>query len=370
MMVTNETIKQKNWRNSWRNLRFLAIVLLCTCLLLTACTDAQIEESADIIMDILSYISDDSDANVAGDSDVNVTEDSENTVSTYGEMIVHFIDVGQADATLFIQDGHTMLFDTATASRGDDLVDYLRDLDIDYIDVLVLSHPHNDHMGGSATVLNNMEVGKIYGPDIFSISSLDTYQWFTNMIDTVDVIDFEKNQGLPEDEQTSIWHFPRNDNGEFDKFNLGDAIVEFYAPLEDEYSDLNDYSICAKVTFGTVDIFLTGDATSNVEKALISEGYDLDIEIFQASHHGSNTGNSKEFLEAMSPNDIVISCGMNNRHSHPSKSVVELYEEMGITVYRTDESGHIVLTTNGTEYSFDKQPGTYTSGSEYKAKGE
>ena len=75
---------------------------------------------------------------------------------------------------------------------------------------------------------------------------------------------------------------------------------------------------------------------------------------------------ASKFLEAMSPDDIVISCGMKNRHSHPIKSVVELYEEMGITVYRTDESGNIVMTTDGTEYSFDKKPGTYTSGAEYK----
>ena len=57
------------------------------------------------------------------------------------------------------------------------------------------------------------------------------------------------------------------------------------------------------------------------------------------------------------------------RHNHPVKSVVELYEEMKIPVYRTDESGHIVMTTNGKTYSFDKQPGTYTSGAEYKQKG-
>lgn len=352
--MANETIKRKRWRK----LRLLTAVLLCVCFLLAGCTDEQIEDSLNLLLDIAFEVLD-SDA----------TEETQATLAVEGEMTVHFIDVGQADATLFVQNGHTMLFDAATKSRGDELVEYIKNLGIEYIDVLVLSHPHDDHMGGSAEVLNNIEVGVVYGPDIFNINSLDDIGWYEDMIGAIKKIDMERNQDVPEDEQTSIWHFPRNDEGEFAKFNIGDATVEFYAPLEDEYSDLNDYSICAKVTFGTVDILLTADATTSVEKALLEEGYDLDIEIFQASHHGSDTGNSKEFLDAISPECIVISCGMKNRYNHPVKSVVELYEEMEITVYRTDESGDIVMTTDGTEYSFDKEPGTYTSGAEYKAEG-
>jgi len=353
--VANETVK----KNVWRRFKNVAIVMLCMCLSLTACTDEEIQDFVDVGFDILVAV-----------LESLATESSEVPVNVEGEMIVHFIDVGQADATLFIQNGHTMLFDTATADRGNELVEYLHNLGIYYIDVVVLSHPHDDHMGGSATLLSNIEVGVIYGPDIFNISVLDENDWYDNMLDAIDEIDLAKNEGIPQDEHTSIWHFPRNDNGEFAKFNIGDAVVEFYAPLEDEYSDLNDYSICAKVTFGTVDVFLTGDATTKVEKALIEEGYDLDIEIFQAAHHGSSTSNSRKFLEAMSPDCIVISCGMKNRHNHPSQSVIELYEEMNITVYRTDESGDIVMTTDGTKYSFNKKPGTYTSGAEYKAKGE
>ena len=322
-MVANETIKKKRLRN-------LIIVILV------------------IVHLFYSFIS------------------PEESINVQGQMTVHFIDVGQADATLFIQDGHVMLFDAATKKRGDDLVRYIQKLGIEYIDVLVLTHPHDDHMGGAAEVLNNIEVGVIYAPDVFNINSLDTLGWYNDMLDAVDKIDHERNKDIPEDEQTSIWHFPRNDAGKFAKFNIGDAIVEFYSPLEDEYSDLNDYSICAKVTFGSIDVFLTGDATENVEKSLISEGFDLDVEVFQASHHGSDTGNSKEFLEELSPECIVISCGMENRYNHPSKSVIELYEEMDIPVYRTDESGDIVMTTDGTVYSFDKEPGTYTSGAEYK----
>lgn len=368
--MANETINSKG--SGWRKLKLLIIFPLCTSIFLTGCTEEDVDNTVSTVFDVLENIlAEDETSNESLNSqDTQNNQNSQTVINVDGEMTVHFIDVGQADATLFVQDGHVMLFDAATKNRGDELVEYIENLGIEYIDVLVLSHPHDDHMGGSAEVLNNIEVGMVYGPDIFDISSLDTIGWYNDMLDAVDKIDTERNKGIPEDKQTSIWKFPRNDKGEFAKFNIGDAIVEFYAPLEDEYSDLNDYSICAKVTYGTVDLFFTADATSNVEEALIAEGYNLDVEIFQASHHGSDTGNSKEFLEAMSPECIVISCGMENRYNHPVKSVVDLYKEMKIPVYRTDESGNIVMTTNGTEYSFDKENGTYTSGEEYKTKGD
>lgn len=364
-MVATETIKKK--KKGFRHLSFLLSILLVMCLLLTGCTDQQVEDMVDIGIDILIEVLTPEDETTSETE--GTTPPNSEIVAVDGTMEVHFIDVGQADATLIIQGGKVMLFDAATKGRGDELVAYIQALGIDYIDVVVLSHPHDDHMGGAAELLNNVKVGKVYGPDIFELmDSLgeDTPGWYEDMVNAVDAIDAEQNKGVPEEQQTSIWHFPRNSNGEFAKFNIGEAIVEFYAPLEDKYSDKNDYSICAKVTFGTVDIMFTGDATSSVEKDLIEEGYNLDVEIFQAGHHGSDTSNSEDFLEAMSPECIVISCGMKNKYNHPVESVIELYKEMNIPVYRTDESGNIVMTTDGTTYSFNVEPGTYTSGADYK----
>lgn len=352
-MVAIETIK----KNRRRSLKLLLMLLLCLQILLTGCTDQQTQEYINTALDFILEVLEDS-------------EPEEAIVESEDTMTVHFIDVGQADATLIEQNGHVMLFDAATKNRGDELVEYIKNLSIEYIDVLILSHPHDDHMGGAAKVLNNIEVGTVYGPDIFNITDLENLGWYNDMIEAIDRIDSKRNRGVPEEEQTSIWKFPRNDKEEFAKFNIGKAIVEFYAPLEDEYSDKNDYSICAKVTLGTVDIMFTGDATTSVESALIEEGYNLDVEIFQAAHHGSYTGNSKEFLKAMSPEVIVISCGMKNKYNHPSASVIELYKKMKIPVYRTDEAGTVVMTTDGKNYSFNKEQGTYTSGEQYKAEGD
>ena len=357
-MVANETVK----RSGWRKVRFLAVIVLCISIFLTGCSDQQVEDFVEIGVDILLEM-------ISPDTEETQGTEGSQILEVDGNMEVHFVDVGQADATLIIHDGNVMLFDAATKNRGDELVEYIKGLGIEKIDVLVLSHPHDDHMGGAGYVLSNLEVEAVYGPDIFDIEDLDTLGWYNHMMDAIDAIDAERNQGLKEEEWVSVWKLPRNEKGEFAKFNIGDAVVEFLAPLEDEYSDKNDYSICAKVTYGTIDIMFTGDATSAVEKALITEGYNLDVEVFQSSHHGSDTGNSREFLDAMTPECIVISCGMKNRYNHPVKSVMELYEELGIPVYRTDESGNVVMTTDGTTYSFNVPVGTYTSGAEYKQEG-
>lgn len=379
-----EFIKKNSWR---RNISIILLVILLICNLLF--TNQSFEDFVNTAFEIMEApLSETEGPNnqptspVPTHSTTTTTESDSTIISTVdGQMSIHFIDVGQSDATLFIHNDEVMLFDAALASRGDELVSYLQELGIDHIDVLVLSHPHDDHMGGAAEVLNNISVDVIYGPDIFELMEPDdetsateeqssktkTPGWYDDMIDSINTIDAEKNKGISEDKQTSIWHFPRNEDGEFAKFNIGGAVVEFLAPLEDSYSDKNDYSICAIISYGNIDIMMTADATSNVEKALIAEGYDLDVEIFHASHHGSNTGNSREFLNAMTPECVIISCGMKNRYNHPTKSVVDLYEELGIIVYRTDESGNIVMTTDGTTYSFDVQPGTYTSGAEYNS---
>ena len=353
----------------------LALIILCSATFSTASTDEEIGETVNLVLDVVEELlpSPQSNPNSTDASSTNNGTDTSNQPSfpnVDGGMQIHFIDVGQADATLFVQDGHTMLFDAATKSSGDELTQYIQNLGFDYIDVLVLTHPHDDHMGGAAKILNNLEVGTVYGPDIFSIKSLDTIGWYNDMLEAVDSIDQERNKGVDESNQTSIWHFPRDEDGNFEKFYIGQAFVEFYAPLEEEYSDLNDYSICAKVSFGEFDILLTGDATSKVEKDLLLQNYDLQSEVFHSAHHGSNTGNSKEFLEAINPENIVISCGMRNRYNHPVESVMDLYEKMNVPVYRTDESGNIVLTTDGTTYSFNTAPGTYISGAEYNEKGE
>lgn len=360
--MANETRKTK--KKSYRSIALLIAIAILIGTMFTGCTDQQVEDGIGIVFDIIIEM-------LGGDSETEPegtggTESPKPVVPVEGEMEVHFIDVGQADSTLIICGDKVMLFDAATYNRGDEIAEYLLNLGIDYIDVLVLSHPHDDHMGGVAPLLKEINVGTIYCPDIEEVMEKNTTDWYELMREAIEDRYIFNNPGSKPKEWTKIIVLPRDKDGNFASFNVGEATVQFLAPLEDSYSDKNDYSICAIVSFGEIDIMFTGDATEAVEKDLLAEGYNLDVEIYHAAHHGSKTSNSREFLEAMSPESIVISCGMKNTYRHPNEPIIELFKELGIPVYRTDESGSIVMTTDGESYSFSVDPGTYTSGEEYK----
>lgn len=132
---------------------------------------------------------------------------------------------------------------------------------------------------------------------------------------------------------------------------IGDAELIFLAPNSEKYVDKNNYSIATKITFGNTKILLTGDAEALAEKEMINSGYDISADIFKAGHHGSDTSNTKEFLNKIRPKYVLISCKLGNTYGHPNKSTMKLFEEMGIKVYRTDESGSIIMTTNRKRYN-------------------
>lgn len=285
-----------------------------------------------------------------------------------GTMQVHFIDVGNADSTLIVQGDEAILIDAGTKSRGDDVVEYIKSLGIKKLKAFILTHPHDDHMGGSSYVLDNVEIDVVYGPDIFDIKELYTKGWYKSMVASVENIDAKRNEGKPEDEWTSVWNFPRTPgDNDFVTLKVGQAVVQFIAPNSDEYSDMNDYSVVSRVTFGTVDVLIMGDATKLSEKEILNAGWTVDAEVYRIGHHGSVTSTGKEFIDAVNPEYVVISCGLGNKHKHPDEEVVSMLEEMQLPLYRTDESGTIVMTTDGENIEFDKSPGTYENGEE---KGE
>ena len=97
-------------------------------------------------------------------------------------------------------------------------------------------------------------------------------------------------------------------------------------------------------------MLLTGDAEELAEKEIMSTGYDISADIFKAGHHGSDTSNTKEFLDKVKPKYVLISCKTGNTYGHPKKTTMKQFEQMGIQIYRTDESGSIVMTTNRKKY--------------------
>lgn len=235
-----------------------------------------------------------------------------------------------------------MLIDCGTKSKGDTVVGYLKGLGIKKIDILIGTHPHDDHMGGMAQVIREFEIGTLYTPDT-SKESLTT-SWYIDFLDAVE----EKNVN---------WKYP--EVGEV--LELGEAVIQIMAPNFDSYEDLNNYSIVNKIVYGEVSVICMGDAETISEREILNNGLNVQAQIIKLGHHGSNTSNSKEFIQAVNPQYALISAKKGNTYNHPIKSVMELLEKEEIKVYRTDESSTIIMTTNGTNIEFNKEPGDYLS---------
>ncbi|MGN0453510.1 MAG: Ada metal-binding domain-containing protein, partial [Ruminococcus sp.] len=138
----------------------------------------------------------------------------------------------------------------------------------------------------------------------------------------------------------------------FDTYSLGGATVTVLSPSKDSiYSNLNDYSLVTMVEYGDTSVLLTGDAEKTVEKELLRSGYDLSADVLKCGHHGSNTSSCKEFLDAVSPSVAVISCGEGNDYGHPHREVLERLEERSIPIWRTDQDGTVVMSTDGKSIS-------------------
>lgn len=269
---------------------------------------------------------------------------SGNVSQTNGQLKIHYIDVGQGDSILVQQGGKNMLIDTGTNASTDSLISYLKSQNIKKLDYLVITHPHEDHIGGADAVIKGFDIGTLYMTKYTTTTK--TYK---------DVLCAVKLKGL-KPIQPALGS----------SFKLGNANCVFYGPVNPNGNDLNTTSIVIKLTYGNTKFLFTGDAQTSNEEGMINKGYDLSADVLKVGHHGSDTSTSKAFLSKVNPRYAVISCGKNNDYGHPHKSTMEILQAQKITVYRTDESGTIVCTSNGNNISFNVNPGDYKIGTKSK----
>ena len=269
-----------------------------------------------------------------------------------GELVVTMIDVEQGDAFLLEQNGVIALVDCGTKLDGKAVIEYLKSKGITRIDYFFGTHPHDDHMGCMAEILENFEVGTIIIPKVESKKV--TSEWFKKLMKKIR----EGQYNLQYAEQDAI-------------YVLGNAEIKILAPSEEAKSNLNNYSIILKVSLGQNDIIMTGDAETPVEKEVIEKyGKELEAEILKVGHHGSDTSTSDEWLEAVNPEYALISAGLGNSHEHPIKSTMTKLEKAGVEVYRTDESGTVEVTITANDIMFNCNPGDYLSGTELTEREE
>lgn len=248
-------------------------------------------------------------------------------------MLVHFPDVGQADCTLLHTRDAVILVDTGGDEPGDAdrLVRYLRGLDITEIDCLVLTHPHEDHIGGAVTVLQELSVVECLLPAMAS----DTPA-FTALLDAM------------EDEGCLVSEAVRGK-----RLVCGDVTLEVLSPDPFGSGDENERSAVIFAHYGESTVALTADITSAVEEELLAYYGEeaLSADLLKVAHHGAATATGTPFLKALSPDYAVISCGRDNVYGYPSDEVLARLSFAGVTVFRTDTDGTVVLRGDGVGFS-------------------
>lgn len=247
---------------------------------------------------------------------------------------VHYLDVGQGDCTLILCDGHAMLIDAGDNDKGTAVQSYLESQGVTELDYVIGTHPDADHIGGLDVILYKFDCQTVLMPD---------FEKDTRTYD--DVIQTMKQKCY---ENTS----PRT--GE--TFELGSAVFTIVAPNGEYGDNANDYSIGILLQHGGNRFLFTGDAEEASEADMLENGMDLKSDVFKAAHHGSRTANTEEFLNAVDPDYMVISCGQDNSYGHPHAEVMNRLRIMGISVFRTDEQGTIVAHSDGTEITFNMSP--------------
>ena len=258
-------------------------------------------------------------------------EPIETLIPSSSTFSIRFIDVGQADAALIECDGHYMLIDGGNRNDSDKMYTILRNNEIKTLDLLVGTHPDEDHIGGLAGALN-------YANAIITLCSTKSH-------DTKVFSDFNK-------------YAEKNGGGiqipnPGDQYNLGSAQVTILAV--NSGSEPNDSSIVIKIVYGETSFLFTGDAEAEAEQWLLNSGYDLSADVLKVGHHGSSSSTSKRFLNAVNPTYGIISTGKDNTYGHPTEETLNHLRNAGVQIYRTDLQGDIFVSSDGKTVSITTQ---------------
>jgi len=249
-------------------------------------------------------------------------------------LTVHFIDVGQGDAILIDRGGTHILVDGGPTSSN--VLAYLQGQGVDDIDLLVATHPHADHIGGLPDVLARYPVSEVWVNGDTATSQ--TYQNFAAAVAA---------------EGATVREVTRGYSTQIDGLDI--AVLN---PTSQLTGDPNEDSVAFRLTCGEVAVLLTGDATSASEGSMLAAGLVLDSEVLKVGHHGSSTSTGAVFLAAVTPKDAVISVGAGNTYGHPSQQTLDRLAAAGANVYRTDQDGTVVLTSDCSTYSITTSGGS------------
>ena len=243
---------------------------------------------------------------------------------------IYFFDVGQADSVLIKSNDDTVLIDAGNRNDGENLVNYIKnDLKINDIDIVIGTHPHEDHIGGMSYIIDSFDIGKIYLPDVTSNA-----KFFEKLLDSIESKDYKIS--IPK-------------IGE--KIKLNNLVFNVLS-VDDNDKNINDCSIVLKLNYLDTKYLFMGDASKSVEKKLLYK--DIKADVIKIGHHGSSYSSSKKFLESVNPNIAIISVGKDNKYKHPTNNVLNTLNNLNIKYYRTDIDGTIKLVSDGKNIEINK----------------
>lgn len=262
-----------------------------------------------------------------------------------GRLELTFLDVGQGNAALLrFPGGKTMLVDgggsyDSSFDTGRYVVSpFLRKQKTGKIDIVVLTHPHPDHLNGLLYILKNFDVQEMWtnGQEI----DTETYAEMKKIISEKKIVLRIMNAKCPE-------------------MDFNNTTVRILNPQSkrkaNDYSDrtVNDEALVLKITYGKIKFLLPADISESVEERLVRSGMDLASQVILASHHGSRSSNSPSFIRRVRPDMVVFSCGKNNAFRMPHPDVLERYRKSGSRILRTDTDGAVHLTSDGESLKID-----------------
>lgn len=253
-----------------------------------------------------------------------------------GRVAVHFFDVGQGDAILIeAGNGNQVLIDggpdqTILAKLGGVLPFWDRSLDL-----IILTHPHADHLDGLVEVLRRYDVSVVLESGVSH--SIPEYEEWHTLLQEKGVRVVIANAGQRVRLSDSLYL---------------DVLAPFTSYEGQSPKDVHDAMIVLKLVHGVTEALLMGDAERPLERTLIAAGADLDVDVLKAGHHGSKTSTAEEFLHATTPEAAVISVGRKNRYGHPHQEVLDRLRALGISVLRTDQEGDVAAVSDGRAFSY------------------
>lgn len=263
----------------------------------------------------------------------NNNQNQNDYINTNNDLLkVHYLDVGQGDS-IFIElpNNETMLIDAAESYQSENIINYLKNLNYQKIDYVIGTHPHTDHIGGLKDIINTFEIGKIYMPKV--VSTTKTYE--------------------------SLLMAIKDKNLKINTAKAGTSIIDtdalkinILAPNSETYTELNNYSVVTKITYGTTKFLFMGDAEKLSENE-IKENVTADV--IKIGHHGSNTSSSIDFIKKVNAKYGIISVSLNNKYNLPKEETITNWENSGTKIYLTSINGTIRASSDGTNIKIESE---------------